>query len=174
MIATADSSVKRAICTTRSKLINNILIDGPVDPKRVKRRWPAIIFAANRTAKVPGRIKFLIVSIQTIKGIKMLGVPCGTKWANIWLVWLIHPYSINLIHKGNAKDKVKVIWLVLVKIYGNNPMKLLKTILENSLIKMNVLPICLFDPNKVLNSLWSVIKIFFHKKENRLGITQYI
>ena len=48
---------------------------GPVFPKRVNNKCPAIIFAANRTAKVPGRIKFLIVSIHTIKGIRIGGVP---------------------------------------------------------------------------------------------------
>jgi hypothetical protein len=47
----------------------------PVFPIRVNKRCPAIIFAVNRTAKVPGRITFLIVSIHTIKGIRTLGVP---------------------------------------------------------------------------------------------------
>ncbi len=32
-------------------------------------------FGANRTARVPGRIIFLIVLIHTIKGIKTAGVP---------------------------------------------------------------------------------------------------
>ena len=36
------------------------------------------VFAANRTANVPGRIKFLIVSMLTIKGIRIGGVPWGT------------------------------------------------------------------------------------------------
>ena len=33
---------------------------GPVFPNRVNNKCPAIIFAANHTARVPGRIKFLI------------------------------------------------------------------------------------------------------------------
>jgi len=74
------------------------------------------MFAANRTARVPGRIIFLIVSIQTIKGIRIAGVPWGTKWANICWVWLIHPYNIKANHNGNARLKVKVKWLELVKI----------------------------------------------------------
>jgi hypothetical protein len=37
------------------------------------------MLAANRTAKAPGRIKFLNVSITTIKGINAAGVPKGTK-----------------------------------------------------------------------------------------------
>lgn len=66
-------------------------IEGPVFPRSVINRCPAIIFAANRTAKVPGRIMFLIVSIHTIKGIRIGGVPWGTRWANMWVVLLIHP-----------------------------------------------------------------------------------
>jgi hypothetical protein len=113
---------------------------GPVFPRRVIRRCPAIIFAASRTASVPGRITLLIVSIQTMKGIRTAGVPCGTKWANICCVWLIHPYTIKLSHKGRAKARVKAKWLELVKIYGNNPKKLLNRIIENREIKINVLP----------------------------------
>jgi hypothetical protein len=87
-----------------------------VFPNKVRRRWPAIILADRRTAKVPGRIILLIVSIITIKGIKIEGVPCGTKCANICFVLLIHPKSINLNHRGKARPKVIVMWLVLVKI----------------------------------------------------------
>jgi len=42
-------------------------------------RWPATILAAKRTDNVIGRIKFLTSSINTIKGIRALGVPDGTK-----------------------------------------------------------------------------------------------
>jgi hypothetical protein len=42
--------------------------------------------------------------------------------------------------------------LVLVKINGNNPRKLLNRIRENSDINMNVLPLIL-SPRSVLNSL---------------------
>ena len=48
-------------------------------PRRVRRRCPAIILADSRTAKVPGRMTFLIVSIRTIKGIRGPGVPKGTR-----------------------------------------------------------------------------------------------
>ena len=53
--------------------------EGPVFPNKVKRRCPAIILAASRTARVPGRIIFLTVSIRTINGIRAPGVPNGTK-----------------------------------------------------------------------------------------------
>jgi hypothetical protein len=84
---------------------------------------------------------FLIVSINTINGIRTEGVPCGTRCANICFVLLIQPIIINLNHKGRAKDSVKVIWLVLVKIYGNNPKKLLKRMKENKEININVDPL---------------------------------
>jgi hypothetical protein len=74
------------------------------------------MFAESRIAKVPGRIIFLIVSIRTIKGIKTKGVPWGTMWANICFVLFNQPNIIKLNHKGRAKAKVIVIWLVLVKI----------------------------------------------------------
>lgn len=146
----------------------------PVLPNKVKRRWPAIIFAERRIARVPGRMMFLIVSINTIKGIKIKGVPWGTIWANICFVLLIHPNIIKLNHKGKARDSVIVIWLDLVKIYGNNPKKLLKKINENKEINIKVVPLYLLIPKRILNSLWRVKKIFCQNKLFREGISQYV
>jgi len=56
-----------------------MLMPGPWFPKRVRRRCPAIMFAARRTDSVRGRMIFLTVSMQTIKGISGPGVPCGTR-----------------------------------------------------------------------------------------------
>ncbi len=50
----------------------------------------------------------------TINGIKIIGVPIGTKWQNIWFILLIQPYNINDIHKGKARLAVKTKWLDLV------------------------------------------------------------
>lgn len=50
-------------------------------PRRAIKRWPAIRLAVRRTANAIGRIKFLVNSISTIKGIRILGVPEGTKCA---------------------------------------------------------------------------------------------
>lgn len=116
MIETADSNKSKAIWLKIKKLTKIKDKELPVFPIKVSNRCPAIIFAVNRTAKVPGRITFLIVSIHTIKGISTLGVPWGTKWANMCWVWLIQPYIMNLIHRGKAKVNVRVKWLVLVKI----------------------------------------------------------
>jgi len=52
-------------------------------PNNVINRWPATIFAINRTESVIGRITFLIDSINTIKGINAEGVLWGTKCANM-------------------------------------------------------------------------------------------
>ena len=57
--------------------------EGARDPIKVNKRWPATIFAASRTARVPGRMTPLTSSIRTIKGIKGYGVPSGTRWASI-------------------------------------------------------------------------------------------
>lgn len=81
----------------------------PVFPNNVNNKCPAIILAESRTAKVPGRIIFLIVSIITIKGINTPGVPWGTRCANICLVLLIHPNNIKLNQRGKANVKVNVI-----------------------------------------------------------------
>jgi hypothetical protein len=163
MIATADSSVNRAIWAIISILNMVILIEGPVFPIRVISRCPAIMFAASRIAKVPGRIIFLIVSIHTMNGINTLGVPCGTRWISMWFVFLIHPNSMNPSQRGSAKDRVSTMCLVLVKMYGNNPRKLLNMIMENSEMKMNVLPFLSFLWFKrVLNSLCSFVVIVFH------------
>lgn len=95
---------------------------------------------------------FLIVSIQIIKGINIIGVPWGTKWLNIWLVFFSHPNIKSLVHKGRAKVKLRIRCLVPVKIYGNKPMKLLSMININIEIKINVILLLLLI---VLNSLLS-------------------
>jgi molybdopterin biosynthesis enzyme len=75
-----------------------------------------IMFAVNRTASVPGRITFMIVSIHTVNGIRTVGVPCVPRSSNIWFMLLVHPNIINLAHN----DSVMVKCLVLVNMYGNN------------------------------------------------------
>lgn len=115
MKATAVSSVNNKICVKikKFKIIRDA--EGPVFPRRVKRRCPAIILADRRIAKVPGRIIFLIISIHTINGIRMAGVPWGIKCLNICSVKFNQPKIINAIHRGRDKFNVITIWLVLVK-----------------------------------------------------------
>ena len=74
------------------------------------------MFAANRTANVKGRITALTNSINTIKGAKAMGLPRGTKWANILLEVLIHANPTCPIHIGRANLRVIDKWLDAVKI----------------------------------------------------------
>jgi len=64
----------------------------------VNKRCPAIRFAVSRTHKVIGRIRFLTISIITMKDTKAVGVPCGTRCVNMWLVFFIQPNIIMDIH----------------------------------------------------------------------------
>jgi len=154
IIATAASRISKRICAVISTVNSVCLIDGPLFPSNVNSRCPAIMFAVKRTAKVPGRIRFLIVSMMTINGISMVGVPCGTRCSNMWLVFLIHPNSINLSHRGNARVSVSVRCLVLVKIYGNNPRKLFVRIIRNSDVRINEFPLFSFPFLRIVFISW--------------------
>ena len=71
---------------------------------KTRSKWPATIFAANRTAKVIGRIKELTSSTKTIKGKRALGVFKGTRCAKVWLGVLAHALNVYPTHKGTAID----------------------------------------------------------------------
>ena len=60
------------------------------------------MFAVRRTASVPGRMLFLIASRMTINDIKIVGVPCGSGFSNMWFVFLINLKSINITHGSYA------------------------------------------------------------------------
>jgi len=111
-IKIADSA-KREDKNTAEELNALILI-------KDKIMCPAIILAASRTARVRGRITSLIVSINTINGIKAVGHPNGTRWANM-LLYFNHPITISLNHIGKAKENVILIWLVRVNVKGKIP-----------------------------------------------------
>jgi hypothetical protein len=51
------------------------LMDGPLFPSRVSSKCPAVMFAVERAASVPGRKRLLIISIITMNSISMVGVP---------------------------------------------------------------------------------------------------
>lgn len=171
---TAHSRINSSNWVTKRTL--TIIVDNevPVFPRRVNKRWPAIMLAVNRIASVPGRIIFLIVSMHTIKGIRTGGVPWGTRWANMCIVLLIHPKIINLTHNGSASVSVKAKCLVHEKMYGNKLRKLLNKIIEKREMKIKVLPFILLIFKRILNSLWSVVVILIHIKLIRDGINQNI
>lgn len=174
---TATSKTSKVIWVMRRIRRGKLLALAVWLPSRVNKRCPAIIFADRRTANVPGRIVFLIVSIITMKDMRADGVPWGTKWASIELVKFTHPIKIKDSHKGRANVKVVSICLVLVKINGNNPIKFLRIIKIKRLKENTDLPTNGESPNKVLISICSVfftdlkIKLLkFGINQNRLGI----
>jgi hypothetical protein len=79
MAETEISKINNKICDKIKSEINKLLREVPDEPRRVIKRWPAIILAVNRMAKVKGRINKLIVSMITIKGINKRGVPWGVR-----------------------------------------------------------------------------------------------
>jgi hypothetical protein len=98
------------------------------------------MFAANRTAKVAGRINELTVSIKTITAISAAGVPNGTKCAITLLNWNNLAQIIEPSHKGKESDKVKTKCLEGVKIKGNKPKKLHPKIKKKYPKKTKVVP----------------------------------
>lgn len=91
MKATATSKVNKATWV-RSRVTKIKFEEEAVwFPKRVISKCPATILAIKRTDRVKGRITFLTLSIKTMKGIRRVGVLCGTIWANMWFILLNHP-----------------------------------------------------------------------------------
>jgi hypothetical protein len=88
-------------------------------------------------------------------------------------VLLIHPNTINLTHKGSANVNVMIKCLVLVKINGNSPRKLLNKISENNEMNRKVLPLIL-SLSSILNSLWSFNNNLFHAIVWREGINHIL
>jgi hypothetical protein len=66
----------------------------------------------------------------TINGISVVGVPCGTRCSNMWLVFLINPNNINLIHKGRCNVSVRC--LLHVNFLLNVMKKVIKLIISLS------------------------------------------
>lgn len=90
--------------------------------------WPAIKLANNRTPKLIGRNIYDISSIGTNNKARPNEVFAGIKKDNIWnlCLWI----QIMFMPTNIEKDKVNVTirWLVVVKLYGINPIKLLSRI----------------------------------------------
>jgi hypothetical protein len=86
-------------------------------PNRPIRMWPVVKFAVKRTAKVKGRIRFLINSIKHRNGFKNAeGEPLGWKWDKKALVLKVAPIKIIEIHKGIEIARLIAICLDSVKI----------------------------------------------------------
>jgi hypothetical protein len=57
MMAIAIFKICSRICAVVNVVGNMRLSVGPVFPRRVGSRWPALMFVVSRTAWVPGRIR---------------------------------------------------------------------------------------------------------------------
>lgn len=89
---------------------------------------PAIRLANNRTPKLMGLNIYDISSIGTSNKARPKEVFAGMKNDNMWNLCL--RIQIMFIPMNIEKDKVNVTirWLVVVKLYGINPIKLLSKI----------------------------------------------
>lgn len=111
--------------------------------------------------KVNGRITLLINSIITIKLHKAIGVPVGTRWANIGSGWIIHEYNICPNQIGRASFSVNTIYWVAAGMWGNSLIKLLKKINQNNPTMNQVEAGAENMPKIVLNSVFTKDEIFF-------------
>jgi hypothetical protein len=69
-------------------------------------------------------------------------------------VFLIYPNNINFTHSGRAKISVRVMCLVMVKMYGNNPTKLFVKVTRNSEVRINEFPLFSFPFLKTVFISW--------------------
>ena len=117
-----------------------------------------MILATSRTDSVIGRIRFLIISINTMIGIRKTGDPMGTIWVSILLVFLIEKYIIFVIHITIRIGRTIDIWAVIINDVGIIAIRLNAKIAKKSGIK-KLLLIFLFV--SVLNSF---LKTFFTRR----------
>lgn len=115
MHATAISKMVKAVWDTirgRAVKIVKLVI---AELNKISNKCPAIMFAASRTERVIGRIRFLTVSIRTIKGISIRGVPAGIKWTRRLLALFFQAINIVVNQIGKDSAKVKDRWAEGVK-----------------------------------------------------------
>lgn len=128
--------------------------------------------AANRTHKVNGRIKILVVSIKMSAGFNQSGAPPGKRCAATLEGLVITPEMINPSHIGSPNLKVKTKCEENLKIYGINPKRFTEIRKINSGVIMEFNPFK-WNPNVVL--IWEDIKLVGKDRSQKiwLGITQY-
>jgi len=76
------------------------------------------MFAINRIDKVIGRIIFLVNSIKTRAGVKVIGDPSGTRWVRNLFNLLYKEYIIILSHIVKPIGNTIVIWEFIVNKVG--------------------------------------------------------
>ena len=90
--------------------------------------WPAIKLANSRTPKLIGLNIYDISSIGTNNKAKPKEVFAGMKKDSIWNLCLWIQIMFKPIKIEKDKVNVTIRWLVVVKLYGINPIKLLSKI----------------------------------------------
>lgn len=94
---------------------------------------PALIFAASRNESVIGRTIILDDSISTRNGFSQLGAPSGRKCAIVALGIFVTLERISINHMGNPILSVNKRCLVILNVYGNNPI-ILRTIMVRKIL----------------------------------------
>lgn len=95
--------------------------------------WPALMFAASRKDRVIGRTIILDDSIRTKNGFSQFGAPSGKKCAIVAFGIFDILDKINISHIGNPILKVNSRCLVILKVYGNNPI-MFRTIIVKKIL----------------------------------------
>jgi len=87
-------------------------------PSKLISKCPAVMLADRRIDNVNGRIRFLVISIITMKFIRGYGVPVGTRCVIIFFVFFIQPYVIIESQYVDAIGNEIIIWAVGVGVKG--------------------------------------------------------
>ena len=110
-------------------------------PRSDISRCPATRLAVNRTHRVTGRIRLLISSIITMKFIRGKGVPCGTRWISMWLVFFVHPNSMIVSQIVRDRGNVMGRCAVTEKFCGYRAVRFISKILMNIKIRIASVPL---------------------------------
>jgi hypothetical protein len=93
--------------------------------------WPATRFAKSRIARLKTRAVYDTISSPTKKGAITNGIPLGTKNPSAFILCIFIAITFIPIKIVSDIPKVTKKWLVIVKLYGIIPTKLLKIRNEN-------------------------------------------
>jgi len=102
---------------------------------------PALIFAANRNARVRGRTVILVVSIRMRNGFNQVGAPSGNRWATVALGLCVVLDIIIDSHIGRPRRSVKIKCLDREIEYGLRPARLMITIIIKKVETIVVIPL---------------------------------
>lgn len=137
--ATPSSKPKRITNITIGKInpielkfsSNNMLQENPIIT--FSKLCPAIKLINNRTPKLIGFAMYDINSIGTSSNANKNVVFVGRNKENIFILYFSKVIMFIPINTEKDKRKVTIKWLVAVKLYGTNPIKLLKRIKLNKI-----------------------------------------